>query len=198
MFGETLVEMVERLKFFDERIKRYEQRVKQLFEQDERCQRLAQIQGVGPLIATALVAAVGNAGEFSSGRELSAWLGLVPRQQSSGGRNVLLGITKRGDRYLRMLLIYGARAALRYAERRTLKASRGPNVAAVAVANKNPAWPGRYSAPAKAIVRHNHRPPPTRKRAERAHRLAASGLAGAGHCASSRIRNRQFFRRPPS
>ncbi len=146
MFREPLAEMMERLELLDERIKRYEQRVKQLFEQDERCQRLAQIQGVGPLIATALVAAVGNAREFRSGRELSAWLGLVPRQQSSGGRNVLLGITKRGDRYLRMLLIHGARAAVRYAEQRTdpggawisrLKARRGPNVAAVAVANKN-------------------------------------------------------------
>src|SRR5713226_8045892 len=146
VFRETLAEMMEQLKFLDERIKRYEQRVKQLFEQDERCQRLAQIQGVGPLIATALIAAVGNAREFRSGHELSAWLGLVPRQQSSGGRNVLLGISKRGDRYLRMLLIHGARAAVRYAERRTvpgaawikrLKARRGPNVTAVAVANKN-------------------------------------------------------------
>ena len=146
VFRETLGEMVERLKFLDERIRHYEQRVKQVFEQDERCQRLAEIHGVGPLIATALVAAVGNAREFKSGRELSAWLGLVPRQQSSGGRNVLLGISKRGDRYLRMLLIHGARAAVRHAEGRTdsggtwitrLKARRGPNVAAVAVANKN-------------------------------------------------------------
>jgi transposase len=118
VFRETMAETVERLKFLDERIRHYEQRVKRLFEQDEHCQRLADIQGVGPLIATALVAAV-NARECSSGRELSAWLGLVPRQQSSGGRSVLLGITKRGDRYLRMLLIHGARAAVRYAERRT-------------------------------------------------------------------------------
>ena len=146
VFRETLAEMMERLRFLDERIRTYEQRVKRLFDQDERCQRLADIQGVGPLIATALVAAVGNAREFRSGRELSAWLGLVPRQQSSGGRNVLLGISKRGDRYLRTLLIHGARAAVRYAEQRTdpggawisrLKARRGPNVAAVALANKN-------------------------------------------------------------
>jgi transposase len=146
VFRETLAKIMERLRFLDERIRTYEQRVKRLFDQDERCQRLADIQGVGPPIATALVAAVGNAREFRSGRELSAWLGLVPRQQSSGGRRVLLGITKRGDRYLRMLLIHGARAAVRYAEGRTdpggvwisrLKARRGPNVAAVAVANKN-------------------------------------------------------------
>ena len=101
---------------------------------------------MGPLVATAVVAAVGNAREFKSGRELSAWLGLVPRQHSSGNRRVLLGISKRGDRYLRTLLIHGARAALRCAERRRdqrsrwasrLKLRRGANVAAVALANKN-------------------------------------------------------------
>jgi transposase len=88
---------------------------------------------------------VGNAHEFKNGRELSAWLGLV-RQNSSGGRNVLLGISKRGDRYLRTLLIHGARSAVRAIERRKdpfgvsigqLKARRGPNVAAVALANRN-------------------------------------------------------------
>jgi hypothetical protein len=66
--------------------------MERVFGQDERCWRLAKVEGVGPLTATALVAAVGNAHEFKSGRELSAWLGLVPRQSSSGGRNVLLGI----------------------------------------------------------------------------------------------------------
>jgi transposase len=81
-----------------------------VFAHDERCQRLTKVEGVGPLVATALVAAVGNANEFKSGRELSAWLGLVPRQHSSGNRNVLLGISKRGDRYLRTLLIHGARS----------------------------------------------------------------------------------------
>ena len=89
---------------------------------------------------------MGNAHEFKNGRELSAWLGLVPRQNSSGGRNELLGISKRGDRYLRTLLIHGARSAVRAIERRKdpwsvsigrLKARRGPNVAAVALANRN-------------------------------------------------------------
>jgi transposase len=117
-----------------------------VFAHDERCQRLTKVEGVGPLVATALVAAVGNANEFKSGRELSAWLGLVPRQHSSGNRNVLLGISKRGDRYLRTLLIHGARSALCRAERRSdrrsiwaskLKLARGFNVAAVALANKN-------------------------------------------------------------
>jgi transposase len=146
LFREMLGEMAERLRWLDDRCRRYEQRIEQLFRTDERAQRLGQIEGVGPFAATALLAAVGNAREFKSGRELAAWLGLVPRQHSSGGRNVLLGISKRGDRYLRTLLIHGARSALRVAERRRdqrsiwacrLKLRRGPNVAAVALANKN-------------------------------------------------------------
>jgi transposase len=145
-FHEMLEEMAERLKLLDQRIRQYDFKVERIFGQDERCQRLARVPGVGALVATALVAAVGNAHEFKNGRELSAWLGLVPRQHSSGGRNVLLGISKRGDRYLRTLLIHGARAAVRVVERRRdprsiaisrLKARRGPNVAAVALANHN-------------------------------------------------------------
>ena len=93
-----------------------------------------------------MVAAIGNARQFTNGRELSAWLGLVPREHSSGQRTMLLGISKRGNRYLRTLLIHGARAATRVAERkrdpRSIRLSRlklrgGPNVAAVALANKN-------------------------------------------------------------
>ena len=86
LFREMLVEMAERLRLLDQRIREYDLRVARVFGQDERCQRLAQVEGVGPLVATALVAAVGNAHEFKSGRELSAWLGLVPRQHSSGGK----------------------------------------------------------------------------------------------------------------
>jgi len=146
LFREMLVEMAERLRLLDERIQKYDLRVAHVFGQDERCHRLAQVEGVGPLIATALVAAVGNAREFKSGRELSAWLGPVPRQHSSGGRTVLLGISKRGDRYLRTLFIHGARSAVRTVERRkdprSVSISRhkgrlGPNVAAVALANRN-------------------------------------------------------------
>jgi transposase len=145
-FREMLGEMAERFKLVDQRIGQYDLKVDRVFGQDERCQRLAKVEGVGSLIATALVAAVGNAHDFKNGRELSAWLGLVPRQHSSGGRNVLLGISKRGDRYLRTLLIHGARAAVRVVERRRdhrsivinrLKLKRGPNVAAVALANHN-------------------------------------------------------------
>ncbi len=146
LLGETLVEIAARLRFLDERIHSYDLRIGRVFAHDERCQRLAKVEGVGPLVATAMVSAVGNATEFKSGRELSAWLGLVPRQHSSGNRNVLLGISKRGDRYLRTLLIHGARSALCRAERRSdrrsvwasrLKLKRGFNVAAVALANKN-------------------------------------------------------------
>jgi transposase len=114
-FREMLLEMAERLRVLDQGIREYDLRVARVFSHDERCHRLAQVEGVGPLIATALVAAVGNAHEFKSARELSAWLDRAPRQHSSGGKTVLLGISKRGDRYLRTLLIHGARSAMRTA-----------------------------------------------------------------------------------
>lgn len=112
LLSETLVEIAEPLRFSDQRVRRYDRRIERVFADDECCQRLAQVARVEPLVATAMVSAVGNAGEFRSGRELSAWRGLVPRQHSSGNRKVLLGISKRGDRYLRTLLIHGARSAL--------------------------------------------------------------------------------------
>ena len=143
---ELLGEIGERLRFIDDRLHKYDLTIQRLFGQDERCQRVAAVEGVGPLVATALVAAVGNATDFRSGRELAAYLGLVPRHRASGGRTVLLGISKRGDRYLRTLLIHGARSALLRIERQRsaraiwaarLKLRRGSNVAAVALANKN-------------------------------------------------------------
>ena len=112
----------------------------------EASRRLDDIPGVGPALATALVASVADPKVFRSGRDFSAWIGLVPKQNSSGGKDRLGSISKRGDRYLRTLLIHGARSALRVAERRRdqrsvwacrLKLRRGPNVAAVALANKN-------------------------------------------------------------
>ena len=111
-----------------------------------RTEALQTIPGVGPKVATALVAAAGDAKEFASGREFAAWLGLTPRQRSTGGRTVLGPISKRGDRYLRALLIHGARAALRAAAKRkdrrsrwavSVHARRGANIAAVALANKS-------------------------------------------------------------
>jgi len=109
-------------------------------------QRLEKIPGIGPLTASALVASIGDAATFKNGRQLAAWLGLVPRQDSSGGRERLLGISKRGDVYLRTLLIHGARSVLLNLKRRTgqgedwltrLVERRNPNIAAVALANKN-------------------------------------------------------------
>lgn len=107
--------------------------------------KLQKIPGIGPITASALVASLGDAKNFDSGRQVAAWLGLVPRQHSSGGKNVLLGMSKRGDTYLRTLLIHGARAVIRAAQAKPdqegwlhkLLARRNANVAAVALANKN-------------------------------------------------------------
>ena len=93
---ELLGEIGERLRFIDGRLRKYDLTVQRLFRQDERCQRVAAVEGVGPVTATALVAAVGNASDFRSGRELATYLGLVPSHRASGGRTVLLGISKRG------------------------------------------------------------------------------------------------------
>jgi transposase len=107
--------------------------------------RLMEIPGVGPLLASALVATIADPRAFKSGRNLAAWIGLVPRQNSSGGKERLGGITKQGDRYLRQMLVVGAVAVIRYAVRNgarrpwlvQLLARRTPKVAAVALANKN-------------------------------------------------------------
>lgn len=113
--------------------------------QNAASQKLAAIPGLGPLTATAIVASIGDARNFKNGRQLAAWLGIVPRQHSTGGKPTLLGISKRGDAYLRTLLIHGARAVIRTAERKPdagpwltqLLARRNKNVAAVALASKN-------------------------------------------------------------
>jgi transposase len=86
--------------------------VEQIASSDLACQRLRQIPGIGPLVATAIVAAIGNGAAFKKGREFAAWLGLVPRQHSTGGKARLFGISKRGNSYLRKLLVHGARSAV--------------------------------------------------------------------------------------
>jgi transposase len=143
---EVMRELYEELVALDERIARADRLVQRVFTQTAACQKLAKVEGIGPVVATALVAAVGNAKEFANGRHLAAWLGLVPRQCSSGGKERLLGISKRGDRYLRTLLIHGARATVHHARRKTdarsrwimsLEQRRGKNIATVAIANKN-------------------------------------------------------------
>jgi len=146
LFRELLLGLYEEMTHLDQRIKALEVKLETLCAQNEDCQRLLSIPGVGLLSATALVAAIGDIGVFKSGRELAAWLGLVPRQHSTGGKPTLLGISKRGDAYLRTLLIHGGRTVVRVAtnhqDRRNrwickLEERRGKNITAVAVANKN-------------------------------------------------------------
>jgi transposase len=129
----------------DERVERLEKQLPRVFRQHASCQRRAQVEGVGVLTATALVAAVSDPTLFRNGREFAAWLGLVPRQPSSGGKTVLLGIRKRGDRYLRTRLIHGARAAVYRVDTKSdprsrwvaaVKRRRGLLKACVALANK--------------------------------------------------------------
>ena len=95
----------------DKRIVSYDRRIRELYRASEVCQRIGEIEGIGPVTTTALVAAVGDRTCFKNGQQSAAWLGLVPRQRSSGGRARLFGISKRGDRYLRTLIIHGARCA---------------------------------------------------------------------------------------
>jgi transposase len=136
----------EELDELDRRIAGYDRRIKELYRNSELCQRLGKIEGIGPVTATALIAAVGDRKCFKNGRQFAAWLGLVPKQRSSGGRARLFGISKRGDRYLRTLLIHGARAALGRVRGKQdprslwlgkMRQRRHPNIVAVALANKN-------------------------------------------------------------
>jgi transposase len=137
---ETLREQYARLGELDEQINRIERRLRQWQREDSAAQRIAEIPGVGLLSATAAVATMGDAKVFKSGREFAAWLGLVPRQTGTGGRVRLLGISKRGDKYLRTLLIHGARAVvLTHSPPEwvtELMKRRPKNVAVVAMANK--------------------------------------------------------------
>jgi transposase len=130
----------------DERIGAYDKQLEQQARQSEAAARLMQIRGIGPLTAVAIVATVGSARDFASGRQFAAWLGLVPRQNSSGGKSRLGHISRRGDGYLRMLLVQGARSVLSTAARHTdrlslwalsLQARRGMHKALVGIAAKN-------------------------------------------------------------
>ncbi|MCY3819338.1 MAG: IS110 family transposase [Gammaproteobacteria bacterium] len=141
-----LRELGDELRRLDERVRGFDAQIEALARRTPACRRLMAIPGVGQVTATALVAAVGDATQFRNGREMAAWLGLVPRQRSTGGRPTLLGISKRGDRHLRTLLIPGARRALLRAPRGRDRRSRwavatrerrGWNIAVVALANKN-------------------------------------------------------------
>jgi transposase len=145
-FRQLLQRLGDHLKELDRHVGELEFQIQLWHRECAASKKLASIPGVGPITASALVASIGDAKCFKDGRQLAAWLGLVPRQHSSGGKPTLLGISKRGDAYLRTLLIHGARSVIRVAERKpsyagswlsTLLARRSPNVAAVALANKN-------------------------------------------------------------
>jgi len=138
---ETLREQWEMLARLDEQVVRIEQRLLAWMRQDRSCKTIAAIPGVGLLTATAAVATLGDAKAFRSGREFAAWLGLVPAQTGTGGKVRLLGMSKRGDTYLRTLLIHGARAVLMHAKEpgkwlQEIGKRRPPNVVIVALANK--------------------------------------------------------------
>jgi transposase len=107
---EVVGELRERLLELDRRITDYDHRIEQLAKQNEATRRLMQVEGVGPITATALVATIGTGAGFQHGRQFAAWLGLVPKQYSTGGKTILGRITKHGNVYLRTLLIHGARA----------------------------------------------------------------------------------------
>ncbi len=145
-FRGWLAELLEAFRALDERIQQYDQQIAREHAANAACQRLSAIPGVGPKSATAIVATYGDGKQFSDGRQFSANIGLVPRQHTTGGKPLLLGISKRGDKYIRTLLIHGARSVIHRIEGKTdslsrwlqaLVARRGKNKAAVALANKN-------------------------------------------------------------
>jgi transposase len=130
----------------DERVSEMDKKIHTLAHSMPAAKLLQSIPGIGPMIATAIVCAVGDGKQFKRGRDLAAWLGLTPRQQSSGGKDRLLGISKRGDTYLRTLLNQGAKSVLKVVDKKTdprslwlqnLCARKHKNIAAVALANKN-------------------------------------------------------------
>ena len=140
-----LARLAGHLKGLDREADELEAQIQAWHRSNEASRKLEKIPGIGPITASALVASIGDAKNFDNGRQLAAFLGLVPRQHSSGGKPTLLGISKRGDTYLRTLLIHGARSVVQVTERqpgtdpwlKRLLARRNKNIAAVALANKN-------------------------------------------------------------
>jgi len=142
---ELITIMSDRISSITEKLDELELKIKEGNKRNDLISKLLSIPGIGPLTASAMIATIGDFKEFRNGRELAAFLGVVPRQHSSGGKQNLLGISKRGDGYLRTLLIHGARSVIRYAESKqdknpwlvNLIGRRNKNIAAVALANKN-------------------------------------------------------------
>lgn len=142
----VLDELYADLKALHRRVLAYDRQINAFVRDDHRARRLAEIHGIGPITASAIVATIGNGRDFRNGRQFAAWLGLTPRQYSTGGTPRLGRISKRGDRYLRTLLVHGARSELMYTARRTdrksrwaesMKSAKSWNKAAVALANKH-------------------------------------------------------------
>ena len=138
--------LYEELQALDQRILAMEAEINQAFQQNALCEKIAEVEGVGPVTATAVVAAISNGNTFQNGRQFAAWLGLVPRQNSSGETQRLSGITKRGDCYLRTLLVHGSRSVVFRASKKEDARSKwiaekqkklGTAKTCVAVANKN-------------------------------------------------------------
>jgi transposase len=145
-FRVLLAKLGEELRTLDDSIAAHDARIAQTAREDDRIKRLLEVEGIGPIVAGALIAAVGDGTQFNKGRDMAAWLGLTPKQHSSGGKTRLGKISKRGDKYIRMQLIHGARAALYAAKNKedgrsrwvkSLAARRNKNIAIVALANKN-------------------------------------------------------------
>lgn len=143
-FRELMLRLLDHFKELDRQVSEMDHQIEQWHRANALSRKLEKIPGIGPITASALVASVGDAKNFANGRQLAAWLGLVPKQHSSGGKTNLQGISKRGDTYLRTLLIHGARAVIRQIERKNVQGwlgkllgRRNKNVAAVALANKN-------------------------------------------------------------
>ena len=142
---QLLARLTANLKEMGRQVDELEAQIQRWHNEHPDSRKLAEIPGIGPITASAIMASVGDAREFKSGRQMAAWMGLVPRQHSSGGKQTLLGISKRGDVYLRTLLIHGARSVIRFAESRAkpdgwlrqIMDRHHKNVAAVALANKN-------------------------------------------------------------
>jgi transposase len=137
--------LLDHLKELDRQVEELESKIHAWHRSSDLSRKLAMVPGIGPITASALVASIGDAKNFDGGRQVAAWLGLVPRQHSSGGKSNLLGMSKRGDTYLRTLLIHGARSVIYRESQRADACSwisgvvnrRNKNVAAVALANKN-------------------------------------------------------------
>jgi transposase len=137
--------LCEQFKNIDRIITEYDNQLLQWANSNDNCKRLMRLPGVGPTISTAVVAAVGSAQEFKKGREMAAWMGLTPKHQASGNKKIMLGISKRGNNYLRKLIVHGSRSVAKVCKTKTDKRNqwimnkiemRGYNKGTIALANK--------------------------------------------------------------